>query len=73
MTPDARARALIDSLRREFPEIWMGGRQRAVLAQAIANEIVHAKAEVWIEVKRDCEHILDRPAPNSLDRPRPLE
>ena len=27
-TPDERAYALIDSLRREFPEVWMGGRQR---------------------------------------------
>ena len=59
MTPDERAQALIDSLRREFPEVWMGGRQRAVLAQAITNEIKQAQAEVWAEVKRDCEKMLD--------------
>jgi hypothetical protein len=59
MTPDARAQALIDSLRREFPESVMSGRQRAVLALAIASEIHQAKAEVWAEVKRDCDTILD--------------
>ena len=59
MTPDERAQALIDSLRREFPEVWMGGRQRAVLAQAITNEIKQAQAEVWAEVKRDCDEMLD--------------
>jgi len=59
MTPDERAQALIDSLRREFPEVWMGGRQRAVLAQAITNEIKQAQAEVWAEVKRACDEMLD--------------
>ena len=43
MTPDARAKALIDSLRREFPESVMSGRQRAVLALAITNEIKQAQ------------------------------
>ena len=61
-TPEARAQALIDSLRREFPEIWMDGRQRAVLAQTIANEIKQAKAEVWAEVRESCEKILDSTA-----------
>lgn len=51
-TPDERAQALIDSIRREFPECWMSGRQRAVLVQAITNEIKQAKAEVWAEVKQ---------------------
>ena len=59
MTPDARAQALIDSLQREFPESVMSGRQRAVLALAITNEIKQAQAEVWAEVKRDCDTILD--------------
>ena len=59
MTPDERAQALIDSLRREFPESVMSGRQRAVLALAITNEIKQAQAEVWAEVKRDCDTILD--------------
>ena len=58
-TPDERAYALIDSLRREFPECWMGGRQRAVLQQAIATEITQAQAEVWAEVKRACDTMLD--------------
>ena len=59
MTPDARAHALIGSLRREFPESVMSGRLRAVLQQKIANEIQQAQAEVWAEVKRDCDTILD--------------
>jgi hypothetical protein len=59
MTPDARAHALIDSLRREFPESVMSGRLRAVLQQKIVHEIVQAQAEVWAEVKRDCDTILD--------------
>ena len=58
-TPDERAQALIDSLRREFTEIWMGGRQRAVLAQAITNAIKQAQAEVLAEVKQQCEIVLD--------------
>jgi hypothetical protein len=61
-TPDQRAQALIDALRREFPECWMGGRQRAVLAQAITNEITQAQAEVWAEVKQRCEKMLDTTA-----------
>ena len=59
MTPDARAKALIDSLQREFPERAMSGRQRAVLHQKIVHEIQQAQAEVWAEVKRDCEKMLD--------------
>ena len=58
-TPDERAHALIDSLRREFPECWMGGRQRAVLQQNIADAITQAQAEVWAEVKRACDEMLD--------------
>jgi hypothetical protein len=37
----------------------MGGRQRAVLAQAITHAIRQAQAEVWAEVKQQCEIVLD--------------
>ena len=78
MTPDERAHATINAVRVQFPEAWMGGRQRAVLAQVITNEIRAAEArgaaQVWAEVQQHCHQLLslstrtlDPAAPGGLD------
>jgi hypothetical protein len=59
ITPEERALALVQTLKRDFSDIWIPGRMAAVLSQLIITEIRQAQAEVWAEVKRDCEKILD--------------
>jgi len=50
---------VIASIEARFPDFWMEGRQRMVLIQSIANAIKQAQAEVWAEVKQQCEIMLD--------------
>jgi hypothetical protein len=58
-TPEARALALVQTLKRDFSDIWIPGRMAAALQQMIVTEIRQAQAEVWEEVRRDCEKLLD--------------
>jgi len=39
VTNDERAQQVIDSVREQLPGAWLGGRQRAVLTQAISGEL----------------------------------
>jgi hypothetical protein len=61
-TPDERAQAIVDTFTwdtRDSPYTVIEGDDGAVLIAAIAEQIRQAQAEVWAEVKQQCEIVLD--------------
>lgn len=54
-----RAKAVVDSVKDQFPKVWLGGRQQAVLQQVIALAMAQVEAETY-EKAWSYVDILDR-------------
>ena len=51
MTPQERAAAIVDKVKSELTPIWLGGRQRMLLEQEIAEAIIATRRAALLEVR----------------------
>jgi hypothetical protein len=49
MTPQERAAAIVDKVKSELTPIWLGGRQRMLLEQEIAEAIIATRRAALLE------------------------
>ena len=51
MTPQDRAAAIVDKVKAELPPIWLGGRQRMLLEQEIAEALQATRRAALLEAR----------------------
>jgi hypothetical protein len=58
-TPEARAREALQAYESACPRFWPEDEERLIFVHLVAEQIRLAQAEVWAEVKQQCEIVLD--------------
>ena len=58
-TPEDRAKQALDAYESACPSFWPEDEERVVFVRLVADAIRQAQAEVWAEVKQQCEIVLD--------------
>jgi len=59
MTPQERAAAIVDKVKSELTPIWLGGRQRMLLEQEIAEAIIATRRAALLEAAEEIERFID--------------